>query len=185
MLRAQVEPWTNVPRLGKQVMPSPFIPCKPPLQAMASSKLDEGDRFDATMFMERQVSERRDVGMIVCLLDQKRGIPVPSEEEWQDWDAEYVAITLYLTPSHSAPHPVFLQPHPLFFCFLVLHHSHLAPRSALLRSTNAQEAAAKLQKACQPFLAKNPRRMVAVFCEDGTNLSGYCIVTYMHQVPIL
>ena len=40
----QVEAWTNVPRLGKQVVPSPFIPCKPPLQAMANSKLDEGDR---------------------------------------------------------------------------------------------------------------------------------------------
>ena len=49
------EGWIACPRLGQLVGHGPFIPCKPILAGPANALLDEGDRFDSNMFMERQV----------------------------------------------------------------------------------------------------------------------------------
>ena len=52
------EGWIACPRLGQLVGHGPFIPCKPILAGPANALLDEGDRFDSNMFMERQVSDK-------------------------------------------------------------------------------------------------------------------------------
>ena len=44
------------------------------------------------MFIDKQVNARRDVGLVVSLVDPKRRIPTPSEYEWEDWDAEFKVI---------------------------------------------------------------------------------------------
>ena len=173
----QKERWISLPRGGAPVGNGPFVPCKPPLRSAASEGLDEGDRysshasvccplpppacigpilrgaactdtrgrrFDANMFMDKQVNARRNVGLVVSLMDPKKRIPAPTEQEWDDWDAEYKAIV---------------------------------PKSA-------EQVAQDFQKIVRAFCSNkaNANRMVAVFCEDGTNLSGYAIVSYMHQV---
>ena len=101
-------------------------------------------RFDAGMFMDKQVNLRRPVGLVISLTDPKRGIPTVGEQEWEDWDTEFKAIV---------------------------------PRSA-------EQVAQDFKKIVLTFSSNtaNASRFVAVFCEDGTNLSGYAIVTYMHQV---
>ena len=126
--------WIALPRGGTPAGNGPFIPCKPPMSAAASDSLDEGDRFDATMFMDKQVNARRNVGLVVSLIDPGRGIPTPGEQEWEDWDAEFKTIV-----------PV-----------------------------SAEQAAVEFQKIVRAFSASkaNATRMVAVFCEDGTNLTG-------------
>ena len=91
--RWQRELWIMLPRGGALVGNGPFIPCKPPLRSAASEVLDEGDRctrthpqlnpypsitcrlsltrsgrrFDAGMFMDKQVNARRNVGLVVAL----------------------------------------------------------------------------------------------------------------------
>ena len=96
------------------------------------------------MFMDKQVNARRNVGLVVSLTDPGKGIPTPSEHEWEDWDAELKVI----------------------------------------KPVSAEQVAQDFQKVVRAFLSNksNATRMVAVFCEDGTNLSGYAIVSYMHQV---
>jgi len=138
------EQWISLPRGGQPAGKGPFIPCKPPLRSAASEGLDEGDRFDAGMFMDKQVNLRRDVGLVISLTDPKRGIPTPGEKEWEDWDVDFKAIV---------------------------------PKSA-------EQVAQDFQKIVSAFSAKksNANRFVAVFCEDGSNLSGYAIVSYLHQV---
>ena len=150
---------------------APFIPCKPPLCSEASEHLEEGDRcvrslarlflfraaarnrgltmlpdgcrFDATMFMDKQVNARRNVGLVVSLTDPSKGIPTPGEKEWEDWDAELKVI----------------------------------------KPVSAEQVAQEFQKVVRTFWSNksNATRMVAVFCEDGTNLTGYAIISYMHQ----
>lgn len=95
------------------------------------------------MFMDKQVNARRNVGLVVALIDPKRGIPTPSEQEWEDWDTDYKAIN-----------PV-----------------------------SAEQVAQDFQKTVRGFFSNkaNATRMIAVFCIDGTNLTGYAIISYMHQ----
>ena len=111
---------------------------------MLSADHADAHRFDATMFMDKQVNARRNVGLVVSLADPKCGIPTPNGQEWEDWDAEFKAIT----------------------------------------PTSAEQVAQDFQKIVRAFFANksNATRMVAVFCEDGANLTGYVVVSYMHQV---
>lgn len=50
----------------------------------------------------------------------------------------------------------------------------------VIKPESAQQVAADVQRAVRAHLAKQPKRMVAIYCEDGCNLSGYAIVSYMH-----
>jgi hypothetical protein len=106
--------------------------------------LPGGCRFDATMFMDKQVNARRNVGLVVSLTDPGKGIPTPGEKEWEDWDVELKVI----------------------------------------KPVSAEQVAQEFQKVVRTFWSNksNATRMVAVFCEDGTNLTGYAIISYMHQV---
>jgi hypothetical protein len=102
-------------------------------------------RFDATMFMDRQVTAKRDVGLIIALMDPKN--PIPIQTEWEDWDAKFEKII----------------------------------------TQDARQVFGEFQKIVTNFVSKEPKRCVAVFCEDGFNLTGYCIVSYIHQaynVPV-
>ena len=91
------------------------------------------------MFMDKQVTAKRDVGLIVSLIDPKH--PIPIQTDWEDWDAEFACI---------------------------------APK-------DARQAFGEFQKVVTKFIATQPKRCIAVFCEDGFNLTGYCIVSYIHQ----
>jgi len=133
--------WIACPRLGNLVGYGPFVPCKPPIVASANDELDEGDQFNANMFMDRQISARRDIGMVISLLDPARGWPTPEAQEWEDWDLIFVSI----------------------------------------KPESAQQVAADVQRTVRAYQAKNPRGSVAIYCEDGCNLTGYAIVSFLKE----
>ena len=54
-----------------------------------------------------------------------------------------------------------------------------------IKPESAQQVAADVQRAVRAFVAKQPKRLVAIYCEDGCNLSGYAIVAYMHHAAAL
>ena len=88
--------WLGAPRMGQPV--TGFIALKTPLDFEAcggeACGADEADEFTVSMFMERQASDGRSVGMVVDLTTpQPDGRRLYDTEEWtRDWDVEYVSL---------------------------------------------------------------------------------------------
>ncbi len=55
---------------------------------------------------------------------------------------------------------------------------------AQITPLTARQTAADFQRTVLGYFQKpgNAGRSVVVFCEDGCNLTGYCIVSFLHQV---
>ena len=69
-----------------------FLPLKCPLAA-GTEGVDEGDTFTVSMFMERQISAKRSVGLCIDLTSPSAGGKRLYEStEWDDWDVAHVGI---------------------------------------------------------------------------------------------
>ena len=83
--------WTAAPRLPARPVAG-FLPTKAPISLPSAQPEDEGDRYDVSMFMDRQTSALRSVGMCVDTTVPQSGARLFEASEWDDYDVKHVAV---------------------------------------------------------------------------------------------
>jgi hypothetical protein len=155
--------WLGAPRMGAPV--TGFLAFKTPVDfALAfddeKEAPDEEHEFTVSMFMEKNASVGRSVGLCVDLTtpqsDDRR---LYDTEEWsRDWDVEYLSLPC------APPLP-----------------ETGAAASAWVEAAPSEKIVASFISAVVRFWAEpaNRRRHVAVHCVTGVNLAGYLIVRFL------
>ena len=147
--------WVGAPRLPARPV-SGFLPTKAPISLESvDSTLDEGDRYEVSMFMDRQTSQSRSVGLCVDTTVPHGGARLFEAAEWDDYDVQCVQVAC------SSPLPEASKP--------------------LVEPLPSEEAIVSFCKAVDSFWSspRNRRRHIAVVCLTGINVSGFLIVQYL------
>jgi len=147
--------WVGAPRLPARPV-SGFLPTKAPISLESvDSTLDEGDRYEVSMFMDRQTSANRSVGMCVDTTVPQGGARLFEAAEWDDYDVQCAHVPC------SPPLPATSKP--------------------LLEPLPSEEAIVSFCKAVDAFWGspRNRKRHIAVVCLTGINVSGFLIVQYL------
>ena len=147
--------WVGAPRLPARPV-SGFLPTKAPISLESvDSTLDEGDRYEVSMFMDRQTSQSRSVGLCVDTTVPHGGARLFEAAEWDDYDVQCVQVPC------SSPLPEASKP--------------------LVEPLPSEEAIVSFCKAVDSFWSspRNRRRHIAVVCLTGINVSGFLIVQYL------
>ena len=88
--------WVGAPRLPARPV-SGFLPTKAPISLESvDSTLDEGDRYEVSMFMDRQTSQSRSVGLCVDTTVPHGGARLFEAAEWDDYDVQCVQLRYVL-----------------------------------------------------------------------------------------
>ena len=147
--------WQHAARLPVRPV-SGFLPTKAPISLESvDSALEEGDRYEVSMFMDRQTSASRSVGMCVDTTVPQDGARLFEAAEWDDYDVQCTQVPC------SPPLPAASKP--------------------LVEPLPSEEAIVSFCKAVDAFWSspRNRKRHVAVVCVTGINVSGYLIVQYL------
>ena len=147
--------WQHAARLPARPV-SGFLPTKAPISLESvDSALEEGDRYEVSMFMDRQTSASRSVGMCVDTTVPQDGARLFEAAEWDDYDVQCTQVPC------SPPLPAASKP--------------------LVEPLPSEEAIVSFCKAVDAFWSspRNRKRHVAVVCVTGINVSGYLIVQYL------
>ena len=140
-----------------------FLPLKCPLAA-GTEAVDEGDTFTVSMFMERQISDKRSIGLCIDLTSPSAGGKRLYEStEWDDWDVAHVSIPC------APPMPA------------------AAAAGELPETLPAESVVEKFVATAGAFWGdeKNRSRFIAVHCVTGINTAGYLIARYLMRVAPL
>ena len=158
--------WLSAPRIGKPL--TGFIPLKTPIDwdmcgdaSKFSDEFKEEHDFSVSMFMERQLTEERSVGLVVDLTTpQSDGRRLYDTDEWnRDWDVEYLALP----------------------CAPPLPEGEAAPAADWSEPVPSEEMVHGFIGAVARFWAQpqNQRRHVAVHCVTGINVAGFMIARFL------
>ena len=158
--------WLGAPRMGAPV--TGFLALKAPIDFATAfgddgTPPDEEHEFNVTMFMERQASDGRPVGLVVDLTSpQPSGRKLYDTDEWtNDWDVQYFSLP----------------------CTPPLPETLLDPDddSAWVEPVPSEAIVDDFIKAVERFWANpaNRKQHVAVHCVTGVNIAGYLIMRFL------
>ena len=161
-MRLELGLWAGASRMGAPMVG--FLPLKTPIEC-DGLELDEEHAFTVSLFMEKQTSEGRSVGLCIDLTSpQPSGQRLYDTEEWsRDWDVQYLALPC------APPLP------------------EAGNAAAWAEAVPDEEAVGTFIKKVEAFWAEpgNQKRYIAVHCVTGVNLTGYMIARYgMRNVPL-
>ena len=176
--------WTSAPRMGQPL--TGFIPFKSPIDVACAGDavaLDEEHEFTVSMFMERQASAGRNVGLCINLTSsQPSGARLYDTDEWaRDWDAQYVSMPC--TP----PLPELTEEDDGAAAGQGVASAASARAAAWIETAPSEETVAAFCDVVGRFWAVPAHRRlhVAVHCATGINVAGVLIARFlMRSAPV-